>query len=911
MPLTGIQGKYIVLFQPAPGLFFLDDLAVKPIGNTMFTPTNTRTDNITPTSATLSWSVRQPSFPTVVVLVDANSGDELRRDTVYGTGYTLTDLEPAKMYQWYVFQTDIVNNSSQSRPVGFATDCVPVAADYGCGFELEEGWQLINGQSSGLKQSLCWTYGDAQRNEWGTATYIPFNQENNKDNRYSYDGSYALSLKATYSARGVSYQPYVAMPATDVTAYDTLQVSFWMRPAYVSAMSDSVIATYTGSTYSKSVIVGTMTDPTDAATFVAIDTVTYDGTLSTVDIATSANNYLFQQMKVELVGATGPYVAFMTSFHEKGSTAQKTFDYIYLDNVQFERKQECKEPKVLEAILIGSTHADLMWNVIDSAASYVLQVSTDPYFADENAFVFDDEVNSNTCRVKGLRPQTTYVWRVRCLCGERWGESSFSQKATFKTSRSPYFLEEFNAVVSASEWTFSKAHADNVVDGTGVLTRGVDNYSFIRTTTNYGLQGSHYAAPGYKDDYHWMVTPSFYLPEEDSVHFSMDLALTACNSAHTPTGNAVTDNDMKDDYYFMIIVSDDGGETWKSENILAKWQNTNPAGQQLRDIATNGQKVRFSLAQYAGKNVRIGLYREARTASSTGITIHVDNVRLAYFDKTIDYSSACQYEDIVIGDVILYGDDTKPGIHAYPTCYYVSDAEAKAGVRDSVHSMEIEVFAAQQTAYTDTICEGESYTDTNFHGKETTGLYRRKMESAHGCDSTVLLNLYVIPRMYAEDEEVAICRGESYVWNDKEYNRAGLFRDTLVSSLGCDSVMTLVISYVNGTSDTVYVASKVGLLELPFTYINAEYPYMPSQAPIYYPTGTAPGVYKDTVSVQGDPCTMVLVHTLTVYNEREAIENVFEDEQGARKLIYRDQLYIIIDDEWYNAAGMKVADPRK
>ena len=60
-----------------------------------------------------------------------------------------------------------------------------------------------------------------------------------------------------------------------------------------------------------------------------------------------------------------------------------------------------------------------------------------------------------------------------------------------------------------------------------------------------------------------------------------------------------------------------------SLNILAKWKNTNPAGQQLRDIPATGMNVRFSLAQYAGKNIRIGLYREAVSSSNTGIAIHI------------------------------------------------------------------------------------------------------------------------------------------------------------------------------------------------------------------------------------------------------------------------------------------------
>ena len=408
------------------------------------------------------------------------------------------------------------------------------------------------------------------------------------------------------------------------------------------------------------------------------------------------------------------------------------------------------------------------------------------------------------------------------------------------------------------------------------------------------------------------VTPDFYLPEDDSVHFSMDLALTACNAAHLITSNAVTENDMKDDYYFMIILSDDGGQTWKSENILAKWQNTNPEGMQLRDIPATGMRVRYSLAAYAGKNVRIGLYREARSTSTTGIAIHVDNVRLAYFDKTVEQASVCQYEDLTIGEIHLSGDDTQPGIHAYPTSFYVTDAEARAGKRDSVQQLEIEVYPAQETFFTDTICEGEQYTNYGFLPKEQSGVYRRKLHTMeHGCDSVVTLTLYVKERRFAPDEQVAICRGESYVWNGKTYNRAGLFQDTLVSSIGCDSIETLVVSYVDSQEDTIYVENRVELSELPYTYINPEHPYVADQAPIFYAIGTPKGVYMDVVKVQGTECPATLVHTLTIYDAHEDIDLISVDGKAAHKVIVNDVLYIILNGEWYNAAGQKVADPRK
>lgn len=329
----------------------------------------------------------------------------------------------------------------------------------------------------------------------------------------------------------------------------------------------------------------------------------------------------------------------------------------------------------------------------------------------------------------------------------------------------------------------------------------------------------------------------------------------------------------------------------------------------LRDIPAAGQKVRYSLAQFAGKHVRIGFYREAKSNSATGIAVHVDNVRLAYFDKTAESTSGCQYEEIQVGDITL-PDDAAPGIHTYPVCFYASDADALAGKRDSVHAIEIEIFPTPETIYKDTICAGETYSGVDFVNKDKGGIYRRKLQTVeHGCDSIVSLHLHMIPRAYAEDEIVALCPGETYTWNGKVYNRNGLFRDTTVSAAGCDSIETLVLSYYDAEkpiSDGIRITQD----ELPFTYQNEDYPYAAGQAPIYYPVGTPVGRYTDTVLVMGENCVAKLAHVLII-TQSQGLDDIDAEGRGARKVLYRDNLYIILNDEWYNAEGKKVGDPRE
>jgi hypothetical protein len=67
LPLAGAKGKYIVLFQPAYGLFFLDDLSVKNVGDNLFAPSGAATKEVKSTTATFSWRVKHPTLQSVIV----------------------------------------------------------------------------------------------------------------------------------------------------------------------------------------------------------------------------------------------------------------------------------------------------------------------------------------------------------------------------------------------------------------------------------------------------------------------------------------------------------------------------------------------------------------------------------------------------------------------------------------------------------------------------------------------------------------------------------------------------------------------------------------------------------------------------------------------------------------------------
>ena len=75
------------------------------------------------------------------------------------------------------------------------------------------------------------------------------------------------------------------------------------------------------------------------------------------------------------------------------------------------------------------------------------------------------------------------------------------------------------------------------------------------------------------------------------------------------------------------------------------------------------------------------------------------------------------------------------------------------------------------------------------------------MKNALGCDSIIYtLDLTILSEVvYVAEDTVALCAESTYEWRGKSFNQAGIYRDTIYNSLGCDSVIyTLnLIQYVN------------------------------------------------------------------------------------------------------------------
>jgi len=128
---------------------------------------------------------------------------------------------------------------------------------------------------------------------------------------------------------------------------------------------------------------------------------------------------------------------------------------------------------------------------------------------------------------------------------------------------------------------------------------------------------------------------------------------------------------------------------------------------------------------------------------------------------------------------------------------------------DSTTVLTLTVNPVFETVLYDTICHNETYT---FNGQSysQTGTYTANLQSALGCDSTVVLHLYVYPQQ--EGQLTAdLCLGESYTENgfDITPTASGSFQITTQDAHGCDSITTLYVTVHQ--ADTTYLEASLCL----------------------------------------------------------------------------------------------------
>ena len=175
-----------------------------------------------------------------------------------------------------------------------------------------------------------------------------------------------------------------------------------------------------------------------------------------------------------------------------------------------------------------------------------------------------------------------------------------------------------------------------------------------------------------------------------------------------------------------------------------------------------------------------------------------------------------------------------------------------------------------------TICEGDSIL-LGWNYQSATGTYYDTLVTSSGCDSILITNLLVSPPdsilVYS-----TICKGDSILLGGNYQSTTGIYYDTLVTSSGCDSVLSTVLAIsspnsIQVTKDTsIMIGESINLLASGASFyswstgdIGNIINVSPIQTTSYFVTGT---------NSQG--CESIGIVTVTVIREYNVyVPNVF------------------------------------
>ena len=103
--------------------------------------------------------------------------------------------------------------------------------------------------------------------------------------------------------------------------------------------------------------------------------------------------------------------------------------------------------------------------------------------------------------------------------------------------------------------------------------------------------------------------------------------------------------------------------------------------------------------------------------------------------------------------------------------------------------VEVKVNQPTVSTLSQSICPGSS-----FLGYSLAGVYKDTLTGSNGCDSIRTLTLTIKPTQ-TKNQSVTLCQGQTLQVGTRIYTQPGIYLDTLTAANGCDSLITSTLNY--------------------------------------------------------------------------------------------------------------------
>jgi len=187
---------------------------------------------------------------------------------------------------------------------------------------------------------------------------------------------------------------------------------------------------------------------------------------------------------------------------------------------------------------------------------------------------------------------------------------------------------------------------------------------------------------------------------------------------------------------------------------------------------------------------RDGIYKDTALASFGCDTIFTFRVRVADHVRIFLTDSTCSNEPYIWGGKKL----TQPGT-------YRDTLPGFNGDLDTFRTLVLNVLPISTTTLRQALCDGRSF---YYRGRliSSPGIYYDTLVSMNGCDSIIRMVVNHFPS-YVTSDTVWLCAGDTNHFHSHIITTAGIYKDTLPTISGCDSIfIRTVLMQESNTIDT-------------------------------------------------------------------------------------------------------------
>lgn len=255
-------------------------------------------------------------------------------------------------------------------------------------------------------------------------------------------------------------------------------------------------------------------------------------------------------------------------------------------------------------------------------------------------------------------------------------------------------------------------------------------------------------------------------------------------------------------------------------DIVGEWNNTG-SSLVFDQIPTNGSTYQLPLTQFMGETIRLGFYAES-SAMNGDNDLHLDNINITVMSNNVTITDTICSGFNYTANGFNIGGETLVAANSPMTFNRLS--------ADTIYVLTLYIIPESHTEINATICRGDTYTLNGFN-TGVAGTYNRNLTSVAGCDSIVTLNLSVVDGVTHQDTLVITDANLlPYVWNGQSLTTTGDYVWNGTTAFGCDSIEMLhldVMVGLNYTEESIFTlspnpVSKGGSVRLDVTLNEAE-----------------------------------------------------------------------------------------